>query len=335
MPSSGWIRKIGRAGHVAGITATLSKGDKRDAVAIPCENTGNPFIRPYGKPLIAAHRAGAGIVPENTLMAFENCLGSAGFDIDLFELDVHLTRDGELVVLHNNTYDATSNAVEAFGKKNVVPADYTIEQLQVLNLGEHFQRNGSYPYRGLRGEKIPTNLRVHTLGDILDLVMSSGKKRYYFSIDVKNRGEAGAKAAAKLYKTVGERDLYGEVIAASFNPSVTRYYDAHCPLMRRSANPPEVLKFYYASRLGDDLGKKDIRYSLLQIPYGVYRKLWGTEIIHLGTKAFINYAHRHNIAVQYWTVNTADKMRYLRGNGCDAVMTDFPDLAYKVLAQGL
>lgn len=332
MPSA-LIQKIGRAGRCAGITATLSRGDKPGAVVIPCGNSGNPFIRPFGKPLVAAHRAGAGIVPENTLLAFENCLGSAGFDIDLFELDVHLTRDGELVVLHNNTYDATSNAVEAFGKKNVLPADYTIEQLQVLNLGEHFCLDGRYPYRGLRGEAIPPNLRVHTLGDILDLVLAKGKKRYYFSIDVKNRGEAGAKAAAKLYETVGERGLFGEVIAASFNPSVTRYYDAHCPLMRRSANPPEVLKFYYASRLGEDLSLQNVRYSLLQIPYGVYRKPWGTEIIHLGTKAFINYAHRHNIAVQYWTVNTADNMLYLRGNGCDAVMTDYPDLAYRTLSK--
>jgi len=329
----GLIQKARRLGRCAAVTATLSRGDKPGARAVPCESSDNPFIRPYGKPLVAAHRAGAGIVPENTLMAFENCLGDAGFDIDLFELDVHLTRDGELVVLHNNTYDATSNAVEAFGKKNVYPADYTIEQLQVLNLGEHFCLNGRYPYRGLRGSAIPSNLRVHTLGDILDLVLSSGKKRYYFSIDVKNRGETGAKAAAKLYEIVGERNLFGEVIAASFNPSVTRFYDEHCPLMRRSANPPEVLKFYYASRLNEDLSSRNLRFSLLQIPYGVYRKPWGTEIIHLGTKAFINYAHRHNIAVQYWTVNTADKMLYLRDNGCDAVMTDYPDLAYRTLSQ--
>jgi glycerophosphoryl diester phosphodiesterase len=313
------------------VFATMSKDDEEDTPAAITENASNPYIMQYGHPLVSAHRAGAGIVPENTLMAFDLCLTSDKFEIDLFELDVHLTLDGELVVLHNSTFDATSNAVEAFGKKKIYPIDYTIEQLQVLNLGENFEQNGQYPFRGLRGDNIPENLRVHKLDDILDYVNEHGKKKHYFSIDVKNHGDLGRKAADRLYKVLGERNMYGNVIVASFNPSVSRHYDAACPGMRRSAGPPEVLKFYYYSRTGADLGKKGIKYSLLQIPYGAYRRRNGKEIINLGTREFINYAHANNIAVQYWTINNAEDMRKLRGNGCDCIMTDFPDMAYSVI----
>ncbi len=326
-------KKIFKPFEYIKIFFTLSKDDEEDTPAAVIENPSNPYIRSYGKPLVAAHRAGAGIVPENTLMAFELCMQNDSFDIDLFELDVHLTRDGELVVLHNTTFDATSNATEAFGKKKIYPIDYTMEELQVLNLGENFELNGEFPYRGLRGDDIPGNLRVHTLDDILDCVREKGGKPYYFSIDVKNHGDLGRKAADRLYKVLGERDMYGHVIAASFNPSVSKHYDAACPGMRRSAGPLEVLKFYFYSRSGADLGKKNIKYSLLQIPYGVYRRR-GKEVINLGTRAFINYAHGYNIAVQYWTINNAEDMHKLRGNGCDCIMTDYPDMAYTVLTHG-
>ncbi len=330
MPSA-LKRNISKAFMPVKIFFTMSKDDEEDTPIAIKENSPNPYIKPYGHPLVSAHRAGAGIVPENTLMAFDLCLNSPDFEIDLFELDVHLTRDGELVVLHNTTFDATSNAVEAFGKKKIFPIDYTIKELQVLNLGENFEQNGKYPYRGLRGENIPENLRVHKLDDILDYVNTHAKKQHYFSIDVKNHGDLGRKAADRLYKVLGERNMYGNVIAASFNPSVSKYYDSNCPNMRRSAGPPEVLKFYFYSRLNADLKKYNVKYSLLQIPYGAYKKPGGKEIINLGTREMINYAHRYDIAVQYWTINNAEDMRKLRGNGCDCIMTDFPDLAYEVI----
>lgn len=324
---------ISKALMPAKILFTLSKEDAEDTPVAATEHAENPYIQPYGKPLIAAHRAGAGIVPENTLKAFDLCLNSPDFEIDLFEMDVHLTRDGELVVLHNTTFDATSNAVEAFGKKKVYPIDHTFKELRVLNLGENFERDGKYPFRGLRGEEIPEDLRVHRLDDILDYVNKHEKKPHYYSIDVKNHGDLGRKSADRLYQVIGERKMYDRVIAASFNPSVAKHYDSHCPDMRRSAGPFEVLKFYFYSRLNTDLSKKNIKYSLLQIPYGVYRKRGGKEIVNLGTRELINYAHANNIAVQYWTINTAENMRKLRDNGCDCIMTDYPDMAYALIVK--
>ena len=59
----------------------------------------------------------------------------------------------------------------------------------------------------------------------------------------------------------------------------------------------------------------------MQIPYKAF--VW-----NLGTKAFIDYAHKYNIAVQYWTINDADDVKTLVKNGADAIMTDYPSMAY-------
>ncbi|MBQ2974009.1 MAG: hypothetical protein IJE19_06615 [Clostridia bacterium] len=80
----------------------------------------NPYISEYLETEVSAHRSGAGIAPQNTLMAFEYVLKqNKELGVDVFEFDVHITADGELILLHNKTYDETSNAVEAFGYKNV------------------------------------------------------------------------------------------------------------------------------------------------------------------------------------------------------------------------
>ena len=104
-------------------------------------------------------------------MAFEKMLEENDeYGVDTYEFDVSLTADGELIVLHNLTYDATSNAVEAFGRENVKASELTFEEAQVLNMGENFEINGEYPYRGLRGDDIPYNLRVAKCETTIDYI---------------------------------------------------------------------------------------------------------------------------------------------------------------------
>ena len=122
----------------------------------------NPYITEYLDPDISAHRSGGGVAPQNTLMAFENMVEQGdAIGVDTLEFDVQITKDGELILLHDLTYDATSNAVEAFGKENNFVSSLTFEEVQVLNLGENFKGNGDYPYRGLRGDDIPYTQLVH------------------------------------------------------------------------------------------------------------------------------------------------------------------------------
>ena len=129
----------------------------------------NPYITADAA-LVSAHRSGGGIMPENTMLAFESCMNSKDFNTDIFEFDLHITKDNKLILLHDDTLDRTTNAVEYFGYEDVKPIDHTYAELRELNFGENFQaEDGSYPYRGLRGDKIPDDLRAVLLLSLIHI----------------------------------------------------------------------------------------------------------------------------------------------------------------------
>lgn len=314
------------------MAATMCLPGDPDTPVMRNEESENSYINEYLDPDISAHRSGAGIVPQNTLMAFEYVLKeNKTLGVDTFEFDVQITKDGELIILHDLTYDATSNAVEEYGHKNVYAADLTYEEAyNVLNLGENFTADGAtYPYRGLRGEQIPDNLRVAKCEDVIDYIeANSNGKKYRYIIEIKSISFDGYKAADKLYTVITERDLTDRVIWASSKEDVSIYMERTYPDMPRSARTSEVLQFYIYSRMNYDLTDLDVSYVALQIPYGDSA---AGGLVNLGTKEFINYAHKYDIAVQYWTVNDAEDIKALTQNGADCVMTDYPQMAYEAV----
>lgn len=296
-------------------------------------NATNPHINEYLDTDVSAHRSGAGIVPQNTLMAFEYVMkNNKKLGVDTFEFDVQITSDGELILLHNLTYDDTSNAVEAFGHKNVYASKVTFEEAyNNLNLGENFTADDgeTYPYRGLREDKIPENLRVVKCETVIDYIEknSSGKKFKYI-IEIKSTGINGMKAADKLYSIITERNLQDRVIWASSKEDVSIYMEHKYPDMPRSARTTEVIQFYIYSRMNWDLTDLDVSYIALQIPYGDSA---AKNLVNLGTREFINYAHKYNIAVQYWTVNEAEDAELLTKNGADCIMSDYPQMVFEAV----
>ncbi len=309
---------------------TLNANDKPGTPVLINENATNSYINEYLDPDVSAHRSGAGIAPQNTKMAFETVLNNTEIHgVDTFEFDVQLTKDGELIIMHDLTYDATSNAVELFGHRNVYASDLTLEEAKILNMGENFEINGEYPYRGLRGDDIPDNLRIATCGEIIDLIeANSNGKVYNYIIEIKSKGQDGYDAAEKLRELIIEKDILDRTIWASSKPEVSTYMKTKYPEMPRSADVFEVLQFYVYARAGWDFDELNATYIALQIPYG--RSAAG-GIINLGTKQLINYAHKNNIAVQYWTVNDAEDVEYLTQNGADLIMSDYPDMVFETL----
>ena len=293
----------------------------------PAATTYSGEINPYitaDAALVSAHRSGGGIMPENTMLAFESCMNSKDFNTDIFEFDLHITKDNKLILLHDDTLDRTTNAVEYFGYEDVKPIDHTYAELRELNFGENFQtEDGSYPYRGLRGDKIPDDLRAVLLEDVLDKLESHGK--YSYIIEIKDGGENGMRGVDILYDVLKERGLLDRVIFGTFKGEVTEYVDEKHPDMLRSAGVSEVLKFYGAVLTNSKSYEPPC--TVLQIPYGGIFKTLG---LNLGTAQVINYAHSHDMAVQYWTINEAEDMEYLMSIGADCIMTDYPDVLYNV-----
>lgn len=312
------------------IILTMPFGDLPNTPVIPNESASNSYINEYLDPDISAHRSGAGIAPQNTKMAFETVLyNSEKYGVDTFEFDVQITKDGELIIMHNLTYDATSNAVEYFGHKDVYASELTLEEAKVLNMGENFEINGEYPYRGLRGDDIPDNLRIATCKEIIDMIEANKEgKKYNYIIEIKSRHEDGYRAADKLRELIIEKDIIDRTIWASSKQEVADYMKTTYPDMPRSADVPEVIEFYFYARMNWDLDEADVSYVALQIPH---RTNALSNLANIGTRKVINYAHKYNIAVQYWTVNDYDDALYLINNGADCIMSDYPDMVYEAV----
>ncbi len=290
----------------------------------------NQYISEYMSPDIAAHRSGGGIAPQNTLMAFENIIANADtLGVDTLEFDVQITKDGELVLIHDLTYDAVSDATEAFGRSNVFVSSLTLEQAKTLNMGENYSFGGEYPYRGLRGEDIPYNLRVVTCDEVIDYVESNcGGRQYRYVIEIKSIGANGRKAADKLYSIITERNMQDRVMWSTFAPITSAYMQSAYPEIARSADAIEAVQFYFYYRMNWDLQDVSPTYEALQIPYGASAF---DNLINLGTREMLNFAHKNNIAVQYWTINSEEEIRTLTENGADCIMTDYPQTAYETV----
>ncbi len=284
----------------------------------------NPAILPYGKTGVLAHRSGAGLAPENTLLAFQNMIKNRDkFELEGFEFDLHLTKDGQIIVLHDDTLDRTSDSEEYFGKSGVLPCDLSFEELQKLNMGEKFVLpDGSIPYEGLRGDKIPDSLRIIRLSDVFDFLAPYGD--YTFTVDIKNDGDIGYRTADELHRLLVKYNMLSRTAVASFHKSNIRYLDEKYPDITRSATIHEVVRFYFQSFFHIPYKQGHFKFKYLHIPYKDY-------FFNLGTTRLINYAHSYGIAVQYWTINDPKIMKRLEKNGADAVFTDLPDLAYETL----
>ena len=305
---------------LAGVAQFYHRSDPKN---LKQYDTDNPFIT--GKTTLSAHRSGAGDFPEETLAAFRGCVENTAMQVDYFEFDLHMTADGILVLSHDSTLDRVSDAAAVFSAENVLVRDRTLAELKQLNMAAQFVNDaGETPYADLHGDAVPDELRILSLDEVLDYLTSAGDYRYI--IEIKDGGEVGLAAADQLYATLKARALLDRVIIGSFRDEVAAYITANYPDVHRSASPDEVVQFYFAALIG----KKDFTcsYDVLQLPFGDAESSFG---INLGTTTVINFAHAHDLAIQYWTVNAEKDIQYLASVGADALITDYPDRAAKIL----
>lgn len=263
-------------------------------------------IRPYlrhDRPLLLAHRGGAGLAPENTLVAFE--IGRA-LGADMLELDLRLTRDGELVVLHDSTVDRTTNGSGAI-------AALTLAEVHRLDAGYRFtaKRDRTFPYRG-RGITIPTLREI--------LIRFPGLR---LNLDIKTRDQ---RAMTQVWEIIQRYDLADRVLVGSLYAANIRYFRRLCgQRVTTSASLSEMAHFLAAVRT-HTTGRLRITYDALQLPDA-----------HLGvrcvTRAALRAAHRLGIDVHVWTINSSQVMRHYLRLGVDGIITDRPDLLVEQLSE--
>ncbi len=289
----------------------------------------NPFIKEKGAlPMIAAHRGGGVSNPENTLMAFRAAVNE--FGIQICETDLWMTRDGHLVYSHDSTINRMACPE---GAEKVTIAEHTLAELRRYNMGYNFKDpdTGAYPYRNAsEAEQVSLGLKILEFHELLEEFYNT-KKDLLFIVEIKNGGETGYAAADIIDKTLTERfpDYKSNIVIGTFHPEIEKNLKDKHPTLMRGASTSGAARFVVTQMLRVNLFS-GADFTCLQVPMEYNIK--GIRL-NLTRSTYIERAHRRNIAVQYWTINDADDMRFLIERDVDAIMTDDPKLLKQVLAE--
>lgn len=245
-----------------------------------------------GRILNFAHRGASGHAPQNTLAAF---LLAAEMGADGIELDVHLSADGEAVVIHDDTVDGTTD-----GHGRV--SQMGLSELKALDAGAWFDRR-------FAGERIPT------LQEVFDAV----GHRVLINIEIKaERGYHPPAQEAEVVRLIEDNQMVDRVLVSSFAPSSLRRVhkmNSNIPLGLLYGRPEPL----FLPRL--------LRW--LSVPYDALHPSLG-----MVTRGYVERARRRGERVNVWTVNAPQDMRRMRDLGVDGIITNYPDLLRDVLAEG-
>jgi glycerophosphoryl diester phosphodiesterase len=223
------------------------------------------------------------------------------------ETDVHLSKDGVLVTIHDATVDRTT---DSSGLVRALP----VAELKRLDAGYRFSPDGgsTYPFRG-------QNVTIPTLAEVVEAF-----PHVRLNIDLKQHDAAMVEAMAAF---IEERGLHDRLLIASFADGIIKAFRRRTEgRVATAAAGWETRRFWLASRLGLT---KLIRpaYDALQVPPRAGR-------LTVVDRRLLAAAQRRGLQVHVWTVDEPAEMRRLLVLGVDGIMSDRPDLLLEVLAEG-
>lgn len=238
------------------------------------------------------------MAPENTLPSFRHALEAGS---EAIELDVHASRDRELVVIHDPTVDRTTDGTGPV-------AELSLRDLRALDAGYRFTTDGgaSCPFRN-QGVRIPTLDEVMSeVGDLPAVVevksaaaghlladwLTGRPERERIIVGGFHRHEVGPAAAAARWRCAYQQDLMAFVLAG---------------------------KIGWAPRLPADL-------TAAMVPV---RK----GLVRIVTRGFVRRAHDQGKGVFVWTVNRPETMRSLLDLGVDGILSDYPAIVRRVVEE--
>ncbi|EYB68830.1 glycerophosphoryl diester phosphodiesterase [Deinococcus phoenicis] len=266
----------------------------------PAAHPTNPFVQ--GRTLNIAHQGGEGLWPSNTLLAYRN---AAALGVDILDTDMHATRDGVLVLSHDETLDRLTDTRGRI-------ADMTLAQVLAADAGYGLSLDGgaTFPFRG-------QGVRVAQLSEVL-----AAFPNMPLTIEIK---QAAPSLAAPFCKALRDAGATGRVIVASFSDTAMNEFRAACPEVMTSMTEKELRPLVLLSKVGLS--------RLAPLPGRAAQVPVRSGNIEVVTPAFVRAMHARGVAVQVWTVNDPAEMRRLSRMGVDGILTDRPDLLKTVLAE--
>jgi glycerophosphoryl diester phosphodiesterase len=251
----------------------------------------NPWLRDH-RPLSVAHRGHSIAYPENTLEAYRKAIE---LGVEMIECDVNITRDGQLVMMHDSTLDRTTN-----GSGRVSGA--TWDEIQRLDAGGKFKPE----FAGARVPSIEETLLLYNEAGIFSCIEVKGA----------NSDEAN-RIALGLVELFVKHNLLEKTFMSSYNHEAVHLAQSKCPELLIAterlpddapADPSEALR-----------QAKSFNAPVLQHQY---------TVLNAGT---VRVLHENDIAVWSWATTDEPSMLFSIDLGVDALMGDDVDLMIKVL----
>lgn len=243
------------------------------------------------RPLLFAHRGFSGMYPENSPLAFR--MAAEKTNADGIESDVHISKDGQLVIFHDASVERTSNGTGFI-------RDLTYAQLLELDIG-------AWKSPEFAGQ------HIWTLGQLLDFCREA---RMLLNLELKNYEVFYDGLEQRVIDEVCARGMQERVFVSSFNHiSMQRFKDL-CPEIETGLlydKPLLDMEHYLLPSNADNMHP---RYMLLQ---------YQPELMDL--------FHSRGMKVNTWTVNDEADMRDMIHRGVDGIISNYPDLLCRVADQ--
>ena len=289
----------------------------------------NPWLE--RRPLNIAHQGGEDEFPSNTFFAYKNALAIGA---DMLEMDVNITKDRKVVVMHDTH-------LGRMGRPDEKVNEHTLKELRQLDAAYTWPE-----YRGIAtGERPPpegfrrSDFRIPTLNQVLkaypDVLMN---------IEIKGAAPDHVEAATWAQQTAAGKPTAldnavqvakvlnrhlatrrGKTIVVSFADSAIEVFRSRAPEID-VAKGLETTAAFWATTQGPLPGLPELRHVAVQPPM----EFQGLTVI---TEDFIADAHANGIAVHPWTINEEADMRQLLDWGADGIMTDRPSLLERILRE--
>ena len=246
-------------------------------------------------PLFAAHRGGAALWPENSLLAFRNALALGA---DFLELDVHLSRDGEVMVIHDATLDRTTDGSGPVRER-------TAAELRALHLKD---RGGA-----ATAEPVPT------LDEVVALA-AAGQRQMLLEIKTDDRKRRYPGIEEKVMAVLDRHRFTSFAIVMAFERETWRRV--------REIRPDARAGALYSARALPAAAIEPELQALRQAGIGFV----GLEQ-RVVTADVARQARLAGLTLGVWTVNERDAIERFIGQGVGVVITDRPDLAKAALGR--
>ena len=269
-------------------------------------------------PLNIAHRGARSLAPENTLSAAQKALlAGAG----MWELDVTMTSDGELIVLHDDTLDRTSNAADLFPDRSPWKArTFQLDEIRQLDAGSWFVVRDPFGQiaagavseadcQSYAGERIPT---------LEEALLFTRQNDWQVNVEIKDMGPtAGSeRVVERVVDLVRSLGMQEQVLISSFNHRYLLRSKAAAPQMRTAALV--LMPFPFVAR------------HLRQIAAQAYHPRLGAV-----SAARVQGLQQQGFAVNVWTVNAENDLLRMIDFGVDGVITDFPQRLHALRSKQL